>query len=283
MGSSQKTPNYDFPQFIDTDKPSWRGDINDFAITADSALAAIDVKVTNAVSTANGANTTASNALTLVQSLESSVSSDLAAAVTQATNANNAANNALSAAQTANQNASSAQSAVSSVGTSVTNLASRVTTVENGQSSLANSVTAVGTAIYGVARHSGGFQYTGETGVTVNLVHATGNGLTFNATRKGYTIDTAGVYHIHFEGNVTSYDTSANSTIAIQMLRGSTTTDLNRGYFTGGNNEPNRLVVDWVGSLQAGDNVWVVMGGLSIYGETGDASASILTVTRIGS
>ena len=282
MGSSQKTPNYDFPQFIDTDKPSWRGDINDFAITADSALAAIDVKVTNAVSTANGANTTASNALTLVQSLESSVSSDLAAAVTQATNANNAANNALSAAQTANQNASSAQSSVSSVGTSVTNLASRVTTVENGQSSLANSVTTVGTAVYGVARHSGGFQYTGATGVAVNLVHATGNGLTFNATRKGYTINTAGVYHIHFEANVTSYDT-ADSTIAIQMLRGSTTTDLNRGYFMGGDDEPGRPVVDWVGSLQAGDNVWAAMGGLSIYGETGDASSSILTVTRIGS
>ena len=57
MGHTNETANYDLPQFIGTDKPTWLGDVN-------GAMAAIDAAIANAASAATDAASVATNAAT---------------------------------------------------------------------------------------------------------------------------------------------------------------------------------------------------------------------------
>ena len=75
MGHTNSTANYNLPQFIGTDKPSWLGDIN-------NAFSAIDTAIANAASTATTADgkadalgTTVSGHTTQIGTLSNTVTS----------------------------------------------------------------------------------------------------------------------------------------------------------------------------------------------------------------
>ena len=80
MSHTNKTPNYDLPQFIGTDKASWLGDLNPAFLAIDAGMEANKVSAQSAEvsaeqasalaqsanSVANGANSSATSALTKI-------------------------------------------------------------------------------------------------------------------------------------------------------------------------------------------------------------------------
>lgn len=98
MSSTNTTPNYGLPQFINSDVPSWLGDFNGAMSKIDTQMKANDTKATSASSNAENANNSATQALETANQ-----------ANTTANGANTNATNALSLATTANDNASTAK------------------------------------------------------------------------------------------------------------------------------------------------------------------------------
>lgn len=111
MSSTNKTPNYELPQFIGTDKPTWLGDINDAMSKIDIGMKANSNNAGNAVSTATNAVATANQAIDSANSAETSAQS----AITKATNAQNTAENAQTSATSAQSTAENAQTIATSV------------------------------------------------------------------------------------------------------------------------------------------------------------------------
>lgn len=98
MSSTNKTPNYELPQFVANDVPSWLGDFNQAMSKIDTQMKANDTKATGASTNAENANSSATQALETANQ-----------ANTTANGANTNATNALSLATTANDNASTAK------------------------------------------------------------------------------------------------------------------------------------------------------------------------------
>ena len=98
MSSTNTTPNYKLPQFINSDVPSWLGDFNNAMSKIDTQMKANDTKATAASTNAENANSSATQALETANK-----------ANTTANGANTNATNALSLATTANDNASTAK------------------------------------------------------------------------------------------------------------------------------------------------------------------------------
>lgn len=98
MSSTNKTPNYELPQFVANDVPSWLGDFNQAMSKIDTQMKANDTKATGASTNAENANSSATQALETANQ-----------ANTTANGANTNATNALSLATTANDNASKAK------------------------------------------------------------------------------------------------------------------------------------------------------------------------------
>ena len=98
MSSTNKTPNYELPQFVANDVPSWLGDFNQAMSKIDTQMKANDSKAQSAETNAENANSSATQALETANK-----------ANTTANGANTNATNALSLATTANDNASTAK------------------------------------------------------------------------------------------------------------------------------------------------------------------------------
>lgn len=98
MSSTNKTPNYELPQFVANDVPSWLGDFNQAMSKIDTQMKANDTKATSAQTNADNANQSSSQALETANQANST-----------ANGANKNATNALSLATTANDNASTAK------------------------------------------------------------------------------------------------------------------------------------------------------------------------------
>ena len=47
MAHTNRTANYDLPQFAPTDKPSWLGDVNELAEKTDAQLARLEGLINN--------------------------------------------------------------------------------------------------------------------------------------------------------------------------------------------------------------------------------------------
>ena len=62
MSATNQTPNYDLPQYIGTDVPSYLGDFNKAMLDIDTAIKGVDNKATSAESTAETAQATATQA-----------------------------------------------------------------------------------------------------------------------------------------------------------------------------------------------------------------------------
>lgn len=126
FASTNKTANYELPQFVGTDKPTWLGDFNTAMATIDGGMAenksnieSMDSRVSSAESSASQASQNVSALTTKVDSVESSVSS----ATTTANNAQSTATTALNTANTANGKADTNASNISNLQTAITNLA----------------------------------------------------------------------------------------------------------------------------------------------------------------
>lgn len=91
MSYTNKTPNYDLPQYIATDKPTYLGDFNQAMSTIDSTMKQNANSAESATTIANTATSTANQALTSATSAENSASqagSTASQALTLATSAN---------------------------------------------------------------------------------------------------------------------------------------------------------------------------------------------------
>lgn len=104
MGATNHTANYDLPQWIGTDKPTFLGDMNDAFLKIDTQMKANADSVGTAVSTAGSAQSAATAA-------SQSASEALQAANTAGTNATQALNTANNAASTANTAQTTAEAA----------------------------------------------------------------------------------------------------------------------------------------------------------------------------
>lgn len=98
MSSTNKTPNYELPQFVANDVPSWLGDFNQAMSKIDTQMKSNNSKAQSAETNAENANSSATQALETANQ-----------ANTTANGADTNATNALSLATTANDNASTAK------------------------------------------------------------------------------------------------------------------------------------------------------------------------------
>lgn len=104
MSFTNKTPNYNLPQWLGTDKPSWLVDVN-------GAFSAIDTAIKNAADSGSGADATAKAALETAQTAKNTANDALTQADeanTKSDNANTTAGDAQTAAGTALTNSNSA-------------------------------------------------------------------------------------------------------------------------------------------------------------------------------
>ena len=111
MAHTNSTTNYNLPQFVGTDKPTWLGDVNGAMTAIDTAIAGVavtasgaDSKADSAITTANAASGTASDAATLANTANTNANS----ALTTAGNAATAASAAQSTASAASTKADTA-------------------------------------------------------------------------------------------------------------------------------------------------------------------------------
>lgn len=75
MGHTNQTANYNLPQFVGTDKPSWLGDINDAFAAIDTAIAAAASEASTADGKADALTTTVSGHTTQIGTLQNTVTS----------------------------------------------------------------------------------------------------------------------------------------------------------------------------------------------------------------
>lgn len=104
MGATNHTANYDLPQWIGTDKPTFLGDLNDAFLKIDTGMKTNQSEISGAVSDAGNALAKATSAEQAVNTLTPLVNT----ASENASQALSTANNAASTANTANTNANAA-------------------------------------------------------------------------------------------------------------------------------------------------------------------------------
>ena len=129
FASTNKTANYDLPQFVGTDKPTWLGDFNSAMSAIDAGMAenkadieSMDSRVTSAEASASSA----SQAVTTLTGRVSTVESGVSSATATANNAQQTATSALNTANTANGKADTNTSDISSLSTRVSTCESNV-------------------------------------------------------------------------------------------------------------------------------------------------------------
>ena len=110
MGHTNSTANYNLPQFVGSDKPTWLGDVN-------GAMSAIDAAIANAASAATDAASVATNAATVAAGAVTTANAASETATAASTAASGATTTANNAAETANNAQSTAVSAYNKAAT----------------------------------------------------------------------------------------------------------------------------------------------------------------------
>lgn len=129
FASTNKTANYELPQFVGTDKPTWLGDFNGAMLAIDTGMAENASDISDMASDVASASSTASQASSDVASLTSTVStlsSNVTTATTTANNAQSTATSALNTANTANGKADTNASDISDLTTRMTQAESNI-------------------------------------------------------------------------------------------------------------------------------------------------------------
>lgn len=183
MSSTNKTPNYELPQFVANDVPSWLGDFNQAMSKIDTQMKANDSKAQSAETNAENANSSATQALETANQ-----------ANTTANGANTNATNALSLATTANDNANTAkqnsETALSTANSASGNASSALSIAQNANTN-ANK------ALNGLEKFNLKNQMTFNT-ATGNIVNDTACGNDF--TNSGLTLaydDTKSIFKLY--------------------------------------------------------------------------------------
>lgn len=119
MGFTNKTPNYNLPQWIGTDQPTWLVDVNGAFSAIDTAISDVNVTATGAKNTADSASGLASTAKEAADAA-TQAATDATTAATAATNAATAATEkAAQAEQTASAAAGTASTAITNANNAV--------------------------------------------------------------------------------------------------------------------------------------------------------------------
>lgn len=119
MGFTNKTPNYDLPQWIGTDQPTWLVDVNGAFSAIDTAISDVNVNATDAKNTADSASGLANTAKNSADAA-TQAATDATTAATAATNAATAATEkATQAEQTASAAAGTASTAITNANNAV--------------------------------------------------------------------------------------------------------------------------------------------------------------------
>lgn len=122
MAATNHTTNYNLPQYIGTDKPTYLGDWNSTMGAIDTQMKTNADNASGALSAAQTAQTNANSALSTAQGADSKADTAItnaAAAQTTADNASSVATSALSTANTANSKADTNTSSISALDTRV--------------------------------------------------------------------------------------------------------------------------------------------------------------------
>lgn len=136
FASTNKTANYELPQFIGSDKPTWLGDFNSAMLAIDTGMAenASDISdMASDVASASASASQASQDVTALTSTVNTLSSNVSTATTTANNAQSTATSALNTANSAQSTANTADSKADTNASSITALAGRVTAIEEGE------------------------------------------------------------------------------------------------------------------------------------------------------
>lgn len=155
MGATNKTPKLELPLFIDSDKPSWRGDFNDAMTKLDTGLSSYDTKIdtaqnmaANAQATANTASTKVDGVAETVQNQANDISNNSAAIKTNQNSINTlntrvttntdsitglttSVNQAITDAANASRDVNQLRSTVEGHSVTITDLSSRMTMAES--------------------------------------------------------------------------------------------------------------------------------------------------------
>ena len=143
FGHSGATTNYELPQFVGTDKPTWLGDFNTAMSTIDSGMAENASDITSLGTRVTNAETTAGQASTDVASLQSTVSTlstNVSSVTTTANNAQSTATSALNTANSAQSTAETADGKADSNATKIGDLTDLDTTIKTDVVSAINEV-----------------------------------------------------------------------------------------------------------------------------------------------
>jgi outer membrane murein-binding lipoprotein Lpp len=206
FASTNKTANYELPQFVGTDKPTWLGDFNSAMADIDAGMHENASDISAMASDVQTATSTASQASQNVASLTSTVSSlssDVQSATTTANNASatassalNTANSASTLAGTANGKADTNASDISDLQTAIANLAPVVlysdSTGTSGSVTLSDNVSNYSyLEVYGYNNAIGGLIYTKydvSSGQDLNLFTVGTNGTQARLVTTVYTV-----------------------------------------------------------------------------------------------
>ena len=141
MSATNSTPNYDLPQYVADDKPTYLGDFNKAMLDIDTNMKTIDNKATSAegqvstaVSTANQAIENANQASTKADTAQATATQAQTTATTAKNTADTAkstADTAKSTADTANETATQANTLAQQVQTALNNIKNNWTEAKN--------------------------------------------------------------------------------------------------------------------------------------------------------
>lgn len=126
MGFTNKTPNYNLPQWIGTDQPTWLVDVN-------GAFSAIDTAISDVNVTATGAKNTADSASGLASTAKDAADAATQAATDATTAATAATNAATAATEKATQAEQTASAAAGTASTAITNANNAVQVANNAE------------------------------------------------------------------------------------------------------------------------------------------------------
>lgn len=129
FASTNKTTNYELPQFIGTDKPTWLGDFNEAMADIDAGMHENASDITAMASDVSTATSTASQASQDVANLTSTVNTLSGNVTTATTTANNAQQTATSALNTANTANGKADTNATNIATNTSDISTLTTTV----------------------------------------------------------------------------------------------------------------------------------------------------------
>lgn len=164
------TTNYDLPQFVGTDKPTWLGDFNEAMSDIDAgmhanatAISTMQTDVNNAVSTASQASQDVNTLSGTVTTLSGTVTS----VQTTANNASQTASSALNTANTANGKADTNASAITTINGNIDELSDKI----DDFSIYSTTEKVVGTWINGKPIYRKVFTFTTPTGTDDYIIN----------------------------------------------------------------------------------------------------------------